>query len=513
MWWRLNSGFQSDYYQRLISQYRPYRLQGTRIPDGFDGELDKLYILPLLTHKKPEDMAKGMIQKPNIKEKLSIWDLLVKASTETKYKRLVIIGVPGSGKTKLLEYITLAYADSNYRLGHPKAAKLIPVLLSFRQISKLVTASPAPSLAEVINKIIIRESGAQLNPPPEWFQNNLAEGRCLVMLDGLDEVYNPVLRSQISQWLDEQMLVYGETGFIVTSRPHGYVDNLLNNTKISLELQLFNPEQIEQFLKAWFPEEPEQKRATITAIKKNNALTAMAANPLILTVIALIEEKETLLTKRVEIYDQLCEALLYRREKAKMVMASIRLELDEKKKLLQILAFTLKERNLETFTLAIAEEILIDPLKGMAESVVTVGEFMEYIKNISGLIVEPELGVYQFCHGSFQDYLAVVHLKQTNQEKVLMAHLDQPGWRELILMYATISDVNDLIMAGWEKRTVSSMMLAYDCCSADNNPNPELQGKLLEWLDSALESRDLQIANKAAQVQLSIRLNYAVVLN
>jgi len=513
MLWKLKSGFQYEYFQRILTQYSSYRVQGIKTPEDFSADLDKLYIPQLVAHKDPSAIPPGMVQKPQIRENLSIWDYLVKTTTDAQAKKMVLCGVPGSGKTKLLEYLTLAHADNHNRLGHPKAPKLLPVLLLFRQIAKLVTTTPVPNLAELINKIVIRESGAQLNPPSDWFQNQLKEGKCLVMLDGLDEIYNPVLRSSVCEWLDEQMRHYPETVFLVTSRPHGYINNPLKEAKTFLELQLFNSEQIEQFLKAWYQQESTKVTAAIQAIKKNSELAAIAANPLLLTMMALFEPKENLPKQRSELYDRICDCLLHRREKGKMTAVVLQLQAHQKKYLLQLLALNLMLRNQQEFTIVEAQEILSEAIKGFSSIEVTIEELINYLKNVTGLIIETQPEVYQFAHYSFADYLGASYIKETNQEKMLLANVDQPSWARIIKLYASMSEVNNLILAAWHKGTVASMSLAYDCCSDDNHPNPELQSKLNQWLELALESKDLKIASLAAQVQLSLRLNYAVVIN
>lgn len=513
MLWKLKSGFQYEYFQRLLTQYSSYRLLGIRTPEDFNGDLDKLYIPQLLANKEPSGMNQVMIQKPQIKENLTIWDYLGKTTTDADARKIVLCGVPGSGKTKLLEYLIIANCDPNHRLGHPKVPKLIPVLLLFRQIAKLVTTSPVPNLAELITKIVIRESGAQLNPPSEWFQNHLKEGKCLVMLDGLDEIYNPVLRASVCEWLDEQMRNYPETIFLVTSRPYGCINSPLKEATTFVELQLFNSEQIEHFFKGWYQQEPTTVALAIKAIKKTPEIAAIAANPLLLTIIALFDPKENLPKKRAELYEQICECLLYRREKGKMTSVVLPLQVHQKKYLLQLLAVNLIGRHKQEFSLLQAQEILSEPLKGFSSVEVTIEEFIHYLKNITGLIIETQPDVYQFVHYSFSDYLGASYVKETNQEKILLANVDQPSWARIIKLYASMSEVNNLILAAWQKGTVASMSLAYDCCSEDNNPKPELQSKLNQWLELALESKDVKIATLAAQVQLSLRLNYAVVIN
>ena len=61
--------------------------------------------------------------------------------------------------------------------------------------------------------------------PPEWIEHRLNKGKCLVLLDGLDEVADPEQRQQVVQWVEQQMIAYGKNRFVVTSRPFGYRSN------------------------------------------------------------------------------------------------------------------------------------------------------------------------------------------------------------------------------------------------------------------------------------------------
>jgi predicted NACHT family NTPase len=72
---------------------------------------------------------------------------------------------------------------------HPKAPRLIPVLLYLKDVRQVITSQQPPGLAELITQQVKRQRKIQpLNPPPNWFADKLRKNRCLVMLDGLDEV-------------------------------------------------------------------------------------------------------------------------------------------------------------------------------------------------------------------------------------------------------------------------------------------------------------------------------------
>ena len=64
--------------------------------------------------------------------------------------------------------------------------------------------------------------GAGHHAPARLFRARLRRGRCLVLLDGLDEVADEAERRAMSAWVDRLVAVYPDNRYVVTSRPPGY---------------------------------------------------------------------------------------------------------------------------------------------------------------------------------------------------------------------------------------------------------------------------------------------------
>ena len=66
--------------------------------------------------------------------------------------------------------------------------------------------------------VLPEELGAAGKKAPRgWFETQLVNGRCVVLLDGLDEVADRRLRMRVVEWVERQMSVYGKNRFVVTS--------------------------------------------------------------------------------------------------------------------------------------------------------------------------------------------------------------------------------------------------------------------------------------------------------
>ena len=524
--WEFTSDFKAKYYKNLVYTYRTYRTQGLKTPGAFTPDLDKVFVPLQVTSKSPQQMSQALIQKQQTGGNLQIWDFLAEVHTRPVYKRLLVIAPPGYGKTTLLEHLTITYAQNTQRQKHQKAPKFIPVLLSLQKIKDEITSFHPPDLAQLIIKLLqTSEFGLKLDPPLSWFENKLKGGKCLVMLDGLDEVADRQQRTSVSQWVEAQMSKYPETTFILTSRLYGYLNAQLQQQPLSLEIQSFNLKQVEQFLHNWYLQNEIMRQARkedvgvrtdakrkandlIERIKNHPPLAAMALNPLLLTMIATVHDNRGALPgSRVELYAEICEVLLVRRQQVKGIQDPVQLNPVQKQSVLQVLALQLMLQKTREFNLSIGEHIIQQKLSAVAGDKVRAINFLQHIEHVSGLLLEKKPEVYEFAHKSFQEYLTAMQLKEENNQQLLKNYINDPWWDETIRLYAATSDITDLILAALENPTVVSLSLAYDCLQECRDVAPPVRQQLEDTLEQGLESANPQIAFLAAQVKLSRRLN------
>jgi len=143
------------------------------------------------------------------------------------------------------------------------------------------------------------------------------------------------------------------------------------------------------------------------------------------------------------------------------------------------------------FTLAVGVSFIKDKLAMVAGSAANPEEFLEQIKEVSGLLVEKELGVYEFAHLSFQEYLAAVQVKEWNREILLIQNINNSWWAETIRLYAAQSNASELIRAvlALPSTSIEALALAYDCLQEGLSVDSEVRKQLEEKLDADLESR------------------------
>jgi energy-coupling factor transporter ATP-binding protein EcfA2 len=506
----LTSPFQREYYQSLIYTCRDYQTQG--LDKDRILKLQKVFVPLKIVSTEAVQVEPNMIPlvkgKSNNPKEKQIWDFLAAMGHDSAFRRMAVLGAPGSGKTTLLRHLTLTYATNEQGKLHPKAPRLIPVLLYLKDVRQVITNQQPPSLAELITEQVKRQRKIQpLNPPPNWFADKLRKNRCLVMLDGLDELADEAQRPQVSGWVDDQMEAYPDTPFILTSRPFGYKSAPLKQGVSVLEVQPFSLKQMEQFIHNWYLQTEVMSRAgdedvgvrdaakqqaddLIKRIKNSSPLAAMAVNPLLLTMIATVHYRGSALPgKRVELYKEICHVLLEKRQRAKNIADP--LTATQKQSVLQVLALALMQQNTREFTLAVGVSVIQDKLVMVAGSAANPGEFLEQIKDVSGLLVEKELGIYEFAHLSFQEYLAAVQVKESNQENLLIQNINNSWWVETIRLYAAQSNASNLIRAvlALPSPSIEALALAYDCLEEGLSIDSKVRQQLEEMWEADLESR------------------------
>ena len=463
--------------------------------------LQHMFVPLKISQKSLSAISPDLIQ--TLPAKLSgqqeIGELLVLMSQEPTFRKLAILGVPGSGKTTLMRYLTLIYASRKQRkLIHPEAPSYIPVLMYLRDVGKDILESPKLPLVDLINTWVQRlQTIEPLTPPSGWFAKKLKENQCLILLDGLDEIADETERRTVSQWVDFQMQEYPDLPFILTSRPLGYKHAKLQQPVTVLEVQPFTLAQVQTFIYSWYLETEVKSQDNddlgvrdeaklqaddlIKHIRDSAPLVAMAVNPLLLTMIATVHRRGSALPgKRVELYKEICQVLLEKRQRAKGL--ADKLTATQKQSVLQGLALELMVRKTRSFVLAEVEDLLRQRLRLVVKDEASPENFLKKMREESGLLVAKEEDVYEFVHLSFQEYLASVEIREANHEQILLEAFHDPEklswWSETSRLYAAQGDSSNIIQAAMECSTVESLALAFDCLEEGKSVTPSVRTDL-----------------------------------
>ncbi|MEM9805246.1 MAG: NACHT domain-containing protein [Cyanobacteria bacterium P01_D01_bin.56] len=529
-WRHFTSDFEDKYYERLTYICRNYETQGLDKDQVL--KLQRVFVPLKISPKSLAKISQDLIQDSpeTLSQRQEIGQFLVRMASDSAFRRLAILGAPGSGKTTLLRYLTLIYTSRQQRkLLHPKAPSYIPVLMYLRDVREDIVANPKLPLVNLIHRWLQKlQELDPLVPPPSWFANKLKLNKCLILLDGLDEIADEAERRKVSQWVDFQMREYKNTAFILSSRPLGYRSAKLQQDITVLEVQPFSLKQVEQFIQNWYLEteiksqdnnddlgvKQEAKRQAddlVRRIQNSAPLATMAVNPLLLTMIATVHRRGSALPgKRVELYKEICQVLLEKRQRAKNLPGT--LTVLQTQSALQFLAIALMHHKTRSFSLDSEINKLIQSSLALASSdVPTSTDFLRQMREVSGLLIAKEEGVYEFAHLSFQEYLASVEISRSNRESILINALENSDqlswWAETIRLYCAQNDASSIIQTVIRSNDIATLSLAFDCLEEGASMQSSVREALETRLIQGLESDNKELFKLAAEVRLSRRLN------
>ncbi|MCL4861347.1 MAG: HEAT repeat domain-containing protein, partial [Caldilineaceae bacterium] len=380
-----------------------------------------------------------------------------------RYRCMVVLGGPGSGKTTLTRWLAVLFAHENQakpeNLGPSFHDNRLPVLLELRRfadhLAALVQPGIVPDLAAAIAAFI---SAHAYYPavPAAFVQQALAAGRCLLLFDGLDEIADLGLRRTLSDAI-HALWQHPDGGYrdnlmVVTSRPHGYQEVELGGAFQRCEVKEFSPEDVQHFIRAWYATaygdaEQSEAQEPVDAIQTNERVGDLARNPLLCTIIAIVYRNNRVLpNRRVELYFKCCEALLDTWERNKAIKDSGLIggyDWQTKLELLAPVAYWLHgvaerlaapEAEFVTQLAAVLRQRKLgDPAQAEQEA----RRFIQVVRDRSGLLQGRGDGSLEFMHRTFQEYLAARHIAaQPDPDYIdlVMKDLHIAWWREVHLL-------------------------------------------------------------------------------
>ncbi len=377
---------------------------------------------------------------------------------------LLIVGEPGAGKSTLLRWLAVIFAQGRQqepnRLGSSADADRLPVLV---ELGRLPDRYLKPESGETPNWIqflpeYLTAQIAFTNTPPPLLTQALADGRCLLLFDGLDEVADRQARARLARSLVELARLSPGNRVIIGSRPAGVSESegALRPQFQRCQIERFSPEDVQRFIRFWYALDrsltPEQQRdaadALYARVRATPATLQLTTTPLISTRMVLIWRNEgDLPARRVDLYERCCRVLIERWEASHYVVyqsALVGIDWEDHLRMLTPLAYAIHSQ--EQRTRATREELV--PL--FAQSLQIAGyaseqaaatreakQFLDALGLRSGLLQYLGDDRYGFPHQTFQEYLAARYIAaqpDSDYIDLVMAHLHEAWWQEVHLL-------------------------------------------------------------------------------
>ena len=464
-------------------------------------------------HELPQYELPKHLKRLQESQQKPIRSVLEIINNKQTYKYIVILGDPGSGKSTLLQYLALNWAESplSNSISQP-----IPLLIELRTYMRRRDDKECNNFLEFFHKC----SGAVHHLNQHQLQTQLKAGNALVMFDGFDEVFDAGDREDVITDIRRFTNEYPNVQVIVTSRVFDYKPQRLPYAKFKhFELQDLETKQIQDFIDRWheltFNDEADKlrkKERLQKGIDNSKAIAQLAGNPLLLTMMAILNRNQELPRDRAELYNQASRVLLHQWDVERALVEDKRLDpktIDYKDKqamLRQVAYFMqtsekglagnlIKESDLENILKEYLKTIEVDQARDAARLMINQLRTRNFMLCFLGA------DYYAFVHRTFLEYFCaweiVWQFKETQtlsieqlKTEVFGKHWMDEYWHEVLRLIAGmieakfVGEIIEFLMGiDGEDEEFKNLFLAADCLGEVRNR------KVIEEIDTRLYRR------------------------
>lgn len=392
--------------------------------------------------------------------------------TDSRYQYTIILGDPGSGKSTLARYVMLSLIDP---AGDEKLRRefnsCLPLLIELRSYAGLCADGTCTTFLEFL-EYLGKTEGWSLTKAA--LHNHLKnDGGAVVIFDGLDEIFDPGLREQVTRQITGFCNDYSKARVIVTSRVIGYRRKLLTDAGFThFTLQDLDGKQVKTFITHWYElamserldDAKERSERILKSFQDSTSIRQLAGNPMLLTIMAIIGKHQELPRERWKLYDHAASVLIQHWDvnkhlKGKSIDAEFIGE-DDKKELLRRLAYRMQSGDSglsgnyihrdglqAEFEIYLIERYSQTPDRAKVIATAMIQQFRErnFILSLYGA------NLYGFVHRAFLEYFcayAFVYQFEKTREltieqlktEVYDKHWDDQSWHEVLRLICGMVD-------------------------------------------------------------------------
>lgn len=455
--------------------------------------LESIFVPLSFNYENTAQQPKGTkrVRRASKRQSTSIQEVLTQTS------RAAILAKPGGGKSTLIRRIALAYAYPERRKkvddGLPDR-DWFPVYIRCRDLGDNATKSISEIIGTIIYRAEITSHSSAFN---SLIEDNLQEGRILLLIDGLDEISLEKNRICFVNQLRTFVATYPSIHLIVTSRETGFraVAGALASYCQQYSIANLDEKKIRYLSLKWHQailgesdQTQQDSEKVCDIIIGDPRIVALAENPLLLTTLLFVKRWVGYLpTKKCRLYEEMIKLLLVTWNAA----AHDRLDLDETEPQLAFVAYSMTIQGQQKITRSQLKQYIIQARHALPELLtytqVSPSKFIDQVEDRSSLLIqlgleENESGQlepsYEFSHLSFQEYLtarAIVQSWVPNPESctllsIVEQNMSEVQWAEVIPLAAVLSG----------RRANSTIEYLINICKGDPHPSnsvsPEQRG-------------------------------------
>lgn len=538
----LAPGFDTERYrQGLLDRYQNLKLESLESGGTIHNpiHLTKIFVEQNVRdcqqfnpriHELPGDIKRALREKGVAGEELTAEEMeemrraffgqaargVVEALNDRDGRLFVVLGDPGSGKSVLLEYLALFWATA---ARSERESQPLPLLVELKAYARL--REKHGSLLEYLHHAT--DGCGQLDQLD--LHNHLQREGGLFLLDGLDEIFDEAVRASVVQEIANLTRSYAKARFVVSSRVIGYQQQTLSDSGFRhFMLQDLEPQQIADFIGRWHDlaysdatDRNFKRNRLSVALERSPAIRELAGNPLLLTLMALLNRNQPLPDDRVDLYEQASRLLLHQWDAEKALPAGQTMALYHKQAMLRAVAYKMQTSEKGLAGNAISVQELEDTLTKYLDD-----EKFDKPREIADKLIKQLRGrnfilcflgddLYAFVHRTFLEYFcASAFIWEFKEKRTLTleelqadtfdAHWQDEKWHEVLRLIAGQIAIGNPEFAGQLIESLltksvtdynQALVLAAECfCEVRNRSALEkLDGKLMKKLLVLLRSK------------------------
>ncbi len=293
----------------------------------------------------------------------------------------------------------------------------------------------------------------------DLFRRELAAGRCLIILDGVDEVperQGPHLpRKNLLSGLADALPAWLQAGnrVLLTSRPYGLDEVDRRRLALPVAELLELPDLLQDtFILRWYaaadrPHAEEKSSGLIRHLSEREDLQPLRGNPMLLTALCVkYDQGRRLPQDFYHLYDSVVQQILYKRYDTEQDRAQARIRLAA----VALGMHRGTDRGRETPVAEVGNEELDRHLAELSRTDTTTesgaldaASRREDLLSNSGLLLPRGQQRAAFYHLSFQEFLAATRLRAVDEDpvQVLNRYAGKAEWRRtLVFLFCAIAD-------------------------------------------------------------------------
>ncbi len=319
-----------------------------------------------------------------------------------------------------------------------------------------------------------RGHGADWKFDEKQLDQHLRSQPTLVMFDALDEVFDPARQSTVIDEIIYFAQQYPEVRVLITSRIIGYNPDRLKHAGFRhFTIQPLDRQEIHEFIDRWYSLAlgHDTNRSWLAhrlaqAIAQSKPIQNLADNPLLLTMMAILNQEKELPSDRVNLYDQASKVLLSRWE---VDYKRLQLRIDtigrrEKEEMLCRVAYEMQasEQGLKTnlitakqltkvVTKYLKDEDYSDP-REKAEPLI------QQLRGRNFILCDRGADTYGFVHRTFLEYFCAVQIVRRLEQQqsltferlrdeVFEPHWQDETWHEVLRLVASMISKSNVRLA------------------------------------------------------------------